>query len=734
MNQQYALNLKGGGDKHDYFFSVGYDNVLNNLVGNKNERVTLNSNYNFRPAKNLTFSVGLNFIQGSFQNNSVINDIKPGISKQLFPYAQLAEINGNSLAIVRDYNSNYLDTVGNGKLLDWKYKPLDETKNINKTNNLTENRVNLGIKYNFLKNFSTEVKYQFYKSTTRSQNYYNDSTYFARNTINKFSLISGNTITRPVPLGSILDQINNYSTSHRGRFQLNYNNSWGQRHKLISLAGAEISQVINETNSYTTYGYSKNNGTFRNVNYDIPYQQNPSGAANIPSGYSISKFTDRYISYFGNAAYTFNDRYTFSVSGRIDKSNLFGVDINQKSIPLYSVGSLWDISKEHFYKLPWLPLLKLRVTYGYNGNVDKSVTAYTTIQQLSNSFYYGLPYANISNPGNPELRWEKIRMLNFGLDFSFRNNILSGSLEYYLKNGIDLISNSPLPTSTGLSSYRGNTANTEGHGFDIVINSRNFSTSNFKWTTNFICSYALDKVTKYDVKYSTLNYVNLGAGLTGNIMPLVGKPIFAIYSYKWAGLNPNTGAPQGYLNKTISVDYANIIKTPIDSVVFNGTSRPTTFGSIGNSLYYKRLSLSFNVTYKLNYYFRRTSINYSLLINNWGGHKDFASRWKIPGDEAFTNVPSIQYPPLNANRETFYQLSEVLVEKGDHIRLQDISISYDIIKSKKPKTFISDLQVYGYVNNVTILWRANKQHLDPDVYSTNLPNPRTYSIGIKANF
>jgi hypothetical protein len=167
-------------------------------------------------------------------------------------------------------------------------------------------------------------------------------------------------------------------------------------------------------------------------------------------------------------------------------------------------------------------------------------------------------------------------------------------------------------------------------------------------------------------------------------------------------------------------------------MLFQGTSRPTTFGSLRNSFTYKSFTLSLNIICKFNYYFRRNSIDYDGLFASWSGNKDYEERWQKPGDEAHTNVPSLQYPPLNSNRGLFYSYSSVLVEKGDHIRLQDISLSYDF--DKLFKKGINQLQVYSYINNVGILWRANKQHLDPDVYSTGLPAPTTFSFGVKANF
>jgi hypothetical protein len=165
---------------------------------------------------------------------------------------------------------------------------------------------------------------------------------------------------------------------------------------------------------------------------------------------------------------------------------------------------------------------------------------------------------------------------------------------------------------------------------------------------------------------------------------------------------------------------------------FEGSSRPTTFGSLRNNFSYQSLSLSVNINYKLNYYFRKSTYTSSGL----GENEDYYSRWQKPGDELKTNVPSVQYPPYTTDRDLFYAYSSALIDKGDHIRLQDISLSYDFDRSAKNRLPFKHLQVYGYINNVAILWRANHDGLDPDL-STNFTNsyslPRTFSLGVKAN-
>jgi TonB-linked SusC/RagA family outer membrane protein len=739
-NQQYALNIRGGNEKSDYFFSLGKDHNQASQTGNLNDRITINSLYNFSPVKDLTVTAGYNYIQSYTRNNSPIGSIITTSPNAIYPYAQLVDANGNALSIVHDYAQNYVNTAGSGKYLDWNYRPLDELKNADNTIKSLDNRLNFGVGYKFLRHFSVDLKYQYERAVTNAVNDYNLATYYARDLINRYSTVdaSGN-LTTPIPVGGILQQSNSYLTAEQGRGQLNFNDTWNQKHELNAIVGFEISSTINESDAYTSYGYDKSSEISNaNINYVTSYPLNPNGSATIPTAQEFGKTTGNFVSYFSNTAYTYGDRYTFSLSGRIDKSNLFGVNTNQKAVPLYSAGFAWDAGKESFYHLDWLPYLKLRATYGYTGNINTSATAVTTLRQFPanyNPYANGNPYNFIANPGNPELRWEKVRMINLGIDFAFKKQVVSGSVEYYLKKGTDLFGNSPLAPSTGLTTFFGNTADIKGRGIDIVINSRNIRGASFSWTTNFLFSQALDKVMRYDATITSGNYIALSNASTIN--PLAGNPLYSLYSYRWVGLTHGTGDPQGYLNGKVSRDYAGILsQTTIKDMVYSGSARPTIFGAFRNTFSYKQWTLSANITYKLNYYFRKTSYSSSALP--WQANKDYFERWQKPGDELKTHVPSLQQPPFDTNRDAFYQYSSALIDRGDHIRLQDIRLSYELDKSKIKGLPFSHLSVYSYINNLGIIWRANRDHLDPDLVMgsslSSYPLPRTYALGIKANF
>ncbi|WP_293299863.1 SusC/RagA family TonB-linked outer membrane protein [Pedobacter sp. UBA4863] len=735
VNQQYAVNFQGGADKTTFHYSAGYDKNTGNIIGNGYDRVTLNANQNFDLSS--TLRIGTRLMVTNSNTATVPDFSSAAISgtKSIYPYARLATDAGSPLAVPNQYRQSYLESLSNTPLLDWLYRPLQEQLISDTRSKQLYLRLSPEIRYIILPGLSAEVKYQYERTSGNSRSNQSEDSFATRDLINKFTQIFGSTVTRPIPIGGVLNLSNTDQFSHTIRAQLGYDKSLGRLHELTGIVGYEIKQFKQETRSVRHYGYNDELETLNPlINYNQVYPYFVSGSGSIPSSGSLSSIIDRYISYFSNGAYTFNKKYTFSVSARIDQSNLFGVRANQKQVPLWSAGAAWNISSESFFKVPLISYLKLRTTFGYNGNIDKSVTALTTGRYQTDS-YTGARYVSITNPGNPELRWERNSLLNIGIDFGIFNNRISGSIEYYQKKGIDLIGNSIVDPTLGIFNnmsdpvIKGNYSNMRAEGLDLQFSTVNFH-GRFKWNSNILLSYNRDEVTRYNVLSTASDYLNFGNGLDPLIVsPLVGNPVQAIYSYRWAGLDPLTGDPRGYdANGNISKTYTALTNITPDRLIYNGTAMPTFFGSFMNTFGWKSFSLSFNVSYKFGYYFKRSSISYPSLFNNWSGHVDYLNRWQNPGDELSTSIPSIAPLPIVAARQTFYQNSEVLINKGDHIRLNDIRLGYELKLNNKKS--LKGIQLFIYSNNLGIIWRANKYGLDPDLSVSTLPLPKTITFGL----
>ena len=738
VNQQYALNYSGGGEKFRWLLSGGYDQNAEYLMRNGYNRISLNMQNAFIPVKGLEITAAITYTQtNKITDNAGISMANP-TGKTIYPYAKLADDTGNALATPKDYRQAYLDTAGNGKLLDWKYRPLDELNMADNRLKQTDLLLNISAVYNCNKNLSAEIRYQFEKQNGAATNLYGTGTYLARNLINLFTQINGTQIKYGVPNGAVTDLSFAELLSNSARAQINYHINRRGKQDISFIGGGEIKQIHNASDNYRTYGFNPDILTYGNVNFSdlMPVYGSLSAAQQIPNPASFAEGLLRYLSAYSNASYSYDRRYTFSLSARKDASNLFGVSSNLKAVPLWSAGFAWQLNNERFYRLKKLPLLKLRLTYGYNGNIDNTMSAFTTMRYFTGATYTGQPYTILMNPPNPELRWEKSAVLNTGIDFATRNNRITGTIDYYIKKGTDLIGQSPTDPTTGVLNnaqtafgFKGNVADMEGRGIDMSITANNL-TGRLKWSTTLLFNYNTTKVTRYGAASTTAS-AYLGGGRLVN--PVLGKPLYAIYSYQWAGLDSLTGDPRGYLNGQISKDYTALVNIPAAQLQYNGSAIPVYYGSLRNTFGWKQLSLTVNIAYKLGYYFARSSVNYASLLVQWSGHSDYAKRWQNPGDEKITNVPSFIYPISNSNREAFYNSAAVLVERGDHIRLQDINLSYVFAQHQLQGHLpFKSLQVYGYLNNIGILWKANKTGLDPDYFSGGFPLPLSISFGLKA--
>lgn len=734
LRQQYALNLSGGSDKAAWSASAGHDLNSDDLNA-KFSRTNLRFFNTFRPLKGLSLTSGIYFTQSqSTTGRPGLSDI--GSKNQfIYTYAQFADDSGKSLALPKDWRQSFIQTAGNGRLLDWNYYPLEDYKHATGKNMVNDILVNTGVDYQLFSGVVAGLKYTYERQANSGRTLNNSDSYFARDVVNTYTMLSPTAATYRIPKGGILDQSESALNSSNLRLQLNYNRTWKQ-HDLAVLGGSELRRTTNLGSQNRFYGYNDNNLTHGRVDLTTAYTHFITGGnIFIPNNNSLSESHNNFNSWFGNAAYTYQGKYTLSVSGRRDASNLFGLRTNDQWNPFWSAGASWLISDEKFFSSEIIPYLRLRATYGLSGNIDGTMVAATTINYAGTSQYTSEPYARFSNYYNSELRWETSGTTNLGLDFSSRNNALRGSIEYYIKKGSDLFGPSILDYTGGVGAeITKNVASMKGRGLDIELHSQNIN-RRFKWFTDLNFSTVSDRISDYlqdDDRGS--NFINTFSSV--RISGIVGKPVYAIYSYKWAGLDPLTGNPRGYLGDQISTNYSSLTgaATRLDDLRYHGSAMPRVFGSLGNTLSWKNLSLNFALTYKFGYFFRRESLNYSSLFSNWVGHSDFEKRWQKPGDETSTNVPAFVYPTTSA-KNNFYAGSEMLVEKGDHIRLQYINLGYDLSRSLIPKLPVNSLTLFANVNNLGLVWKANKQGIDPDysLGSNRLLPSRIFAFGIRTN-
>lgn len=728
LTQRYSLSISGGDDKFGYYSSIGYDKTNKNDINNYTDRFSIRFNNLWRPIKNLTLTGEINWISGRAISRNLIAENYFGFFHS--PYERLYSDSGEPLAIDR-YNSFYLESLEFPGKLDWNYWPLNESKLGDMLNKNTNTLLTGGIEYNIIPGLKISGQYQWLQMNTNITNHKSLEIFSTRDYINRFTTtddITGATIY-PIPLGSTLDKTNAMLNSWNLRSRIDFNKSINLL-DISALVGFDSRESNSESySSGTQYGFNPETNSFQSVTSGswrnkITMRRN---LLNNTIG-SQSGRLDRFASYFGNTSITYAQKYTLNLSGRIDQSNFFGVKSNDRLVPLWSAGGAWNISNESFFTSKKISNLKLRLSYGYSGNVTPGISPFATAAYLSGFYPTFLPYAELRTAPNPELKWEKVNQINAGIDIEMAK-ILSVSVDVYNKKGNNLIGPIETAPSTGFISYNGNRASMKSQGVDLQI-SNSLNASSLHITSSFILSYNTNKVLSYDqalpVGYkSPKNY-------SGSAIPIIDKPIDKLYAFKWEGLDPTNGSSQTRIGGKI-VNSSELSNSRLEDLIYIGRSTPAFFGAFRPNIEWKNFGISVNIIYRFKYYFQRQSFSGYIDNSSSFAHIDYQRRWQKPGDEKTTAVPA--YDNYYSDfRYDVYRDANIMFEKGAMIKLQDIRISYNINKSTFNKLPFKSIMAFFYVDNVCMIWKKSKYNPEYSTDLFGLPPARTYSIGLNINY
>ncbi|ERJ58988.1 SusC/RagA family TonB-linked outer membrane protein [Sphingobacterium paucimobilis] len=732
VNQQYNVRLNAGGANVNTSVALGYDKNLGELVTERYNRWNLQSNTQIKATKSLSFQMGLTYTESdrvqSLQS-SAYNGLAKGVSN--WPYMQLADENGNPLVVdIVAFSQDFRDTVAGGRLLSYDYIPLEDIYQTRQTQRNRDMMANISASYRLPLGLTITGLYAYQRNFNPTEDWYGVGSFVQRRRLNEFASWDAKQVYWNLPLGDYYGERLWNSTMHQGRITSELQRSW-QHHDLSLFAGFDIRSLDKDYRIIQYNGFDPETGSFQSMAHGkvVPVLNGLFGTDKLPDNNFYQALSNRFISYYANGAYTYNDRYILSASARKDASNLFGVKTNDKGQPFWSVGGAWVLSREPFMGNEIFSLLKLRATYGYNGNVNSEVSSFPIISISARpQTITGENYAEMSTPPNPNLRWERVGNLNFGLDFVIKNNILSGSIEYYQKKPKDLIAAGQVDPTSGFLSMRVNTANLDTRGWEISLNGKPLSTKHWEWNSNLVFAYARTMVTKAFLA-SDIARINVGKPLSVQTTPIEGMNLYSLLTYKWAGLDPEDGMPRGYLNGEVSRNYSAITGAKTETLENNGSQIPVYFGSWRNSFRYKTLELSCNISYQLGHKFIRTSFVNSEFLDQRFGHMDYQTRWQKPGDELWTDVQAFTYPNNNTASDFGRSISS-RVENAGQIKLRDIQLSVQL--PRLAYYGFKNLRLYAYLQNLGTLWHANKRGIDPE-YGKMYPDPMMTSFGLNFN-
>lgn len=722
ISNRHYISAEGGGDNILYYVGGGFDGEQLPMVTANKTRATFNGNLQLKRKK---FELGAN----SFYSYGVVKNDMPAPGG-LYPFSRLRNDAGQPETVYAGIRQSYKESMSQ-LMQDWNYRPLQELYERKRTQTNTLYRFGLTGSYALNKNLGIRIIYQLDQGRSELDDLSTASSYNARNLANSFATIINGTVTYNIPKGGILNWESSGYRSAKVRGQVNYEGKVGKWIQITASAGAENNKTKIDTTALSFFDYygdrrpvSLPYGTTYSMSYDTSRKDV------IPHTDNYSSANDHFASVFGNGSIIYKDRYTLSISGRSDRSNLFGAATNRKRIPLGSIGLKWDLSEENFYHSGVISFLSLHGSYGSSGNINKGTTAF--VSAIATQVNQGTLYTIVS-PANPELRWEKSKMLNLGVSLNDKNHHYIFSFDYYTRRSNYLMGPGEQDPIMGLSSKWGNFAGLKGEGFDLSLQTDHEikakqERKNVRIQNQLLISRSVNTVTSYHNTQKDAGYFVDNRYLR----PREGYPVYSVYAFKWAGLDPANGDPMGYDKGNVTTKYKEIFNAPADSLVNKGSAVPTLWGSLRPMVSRGSWKISFTITGKFGYSFRRSSINYyDPYTIRMAGTNDFSKRWK-PNSDNHTNVPSLKISS-SSERDLFYVFSEQLVERGDHIRLQDVRIDYDC-HSIIPKSWNKkSMTAFAYASNLVILWSANKLDIDPD-YLYGPPPGKSFTVGLSFDF
>lgn len=738
VTQQYNLSLSGGGNNNTYYLGTSYTKDVPVLRSNRAESFTLTANLTNNLFNNkATLTTGINYNYTNSNANQAAANALGTTNMGLRPYEMLADANGNPIARNIDYQDAVAAKYVALGYLPFSYSPLQELNYGNSVTKENRFRLTVGLNTKITSWLNVDLSGAVQKNIAELNQLNELNSYSTRILVNEGTAITNGRFVYGVPYGGKLVTSNSDGAGYSLRGQFNVNQNWND-FSFNALGGAEIRQETSSRKQQTRYGYNEDTKTSASWDPGVYYNNIKGWTQQL--GYSDGSITSgiqRYLSYFGNGALGYkNNRYILSGSVRFDDYTMLGVSRGKRAKPLWSAGAKWNILAEDFMKnVNWLNNLNLRATYGTGGSVPINATYAALFTPYSPQSVTQEAYGSITDPANNTLSWELTKTWNLGLDMAFFRNRLSVVAEVYGKKTSDIIWRFPINGTYGWTSLPFNASSMKGHGYELSLNGDIIKTRNFNWSSTFNISYNTNEVTdsRFPVTTST-DLVN-----SGNM--LVGKPTDYMYSYRWAGLD-STGQSQVFdkNGKKLTMATGNT-GIAADDVKYEGRKTPPFFGGFFNTFSYKGFSLGVRMTYEMGHVFRRMSIqNYPDFQGSFygvlGTQADLAQRWRKPGDEAFTNLPGLKN--ISTNSVNRYKNSDLLTLSGSHIRLQQISLGYQLPQSLLAKLPVKSASFNITARNLGIIWRKNKEGIDPTYIQTNsysnLPPATAWFFSFNAGF
>ncbi|WP_223816131.1 SusC/RagA family TonB-linked outer membrane protein [Adhaeribacter rhizoryzae] len=513
---------------------------------------------------------------------------------------------------------------------------------------------------------------------------------------------------------------------------LNYNKAFSDVHNLDVLVGMEVYKLQFQTSNAA-------GTTFAN---DIVQTLNGAG---LPTAVNSSEVENATTSYFGRVGYNYKGKYLLNASIRQDGSSVFGPENRWGTFPAGSIG--WRISEESFMKgLAFLSETKLRLSYGLAGNNAFSnyypyvASVGSDNYSFNNNLATGLAPTSL---GNNQLSWEKSQQLDAGIDFGFFNDRIYFSADYYNRITKDLLLSVNVPTVTGFSTAVKNIGKMENKGWEFALNTHNL-TGPFTWDTNLNISFNRNKVLALGPSGDP---IKSGSGVGETNITQIGSPIGSFYGYKQIGIFQSQEDLNSYPHDPTSrpgdIKYEDVTgdgKINADDRTVIGNNQPDFIYGFTNTFAFKGIDL--NISLQGVQGGEILNLSRRFIENLEGAQNQLTTvlnRWQSPTNPGDGITPRANGRPTGNNNA----ISTRWVEDGSYLRIQNISLGYQLPKAFIEKARLVQARVYVSAQNLHTF--TNYLNYNPEVsnYEGPLtggvdygayPLPRTFTLGVNLGF
>lgn len=464
------------------------------------------------------------------------------------------------------------------------------------------------------------------------------------------------------------------------------------------------------------------------------------------------KIEHRMSSFFARLNYNYAERYMFQATVRRDGSSRFGSNHVYGTFPSASVG--WNVMNEEFMSdtRNWLSNLKLRASWGKNGNDNIGDFGYTSLTAMGNNVLFGKDAVKYNGSkaerlANPDLKWEESEQTDLGIDLGFFNNALTFSADYYIKKTNGMILDMPIPSYVGENKPFGNVGDMENKGFEFELGYKwNVADAHFAVKGN--ATYLKNKLKNLGNISGYLDFDAIQGLSGGGTRGSNGQPFPYFFGYKTAGVFQNMDEVRAYVNKDGKMIMPNAVPGDTRFVDVNGDGQISSDDrtNIGNGTPDWTFGLNINADWKgfdFNVFFQGVSgadildATYRSDISSANYPSWMLGRWTGEGT-------SYKYPRLVNGDATNWLVSDLYVCDGSYLRLKNITLGYTLPKNLTRKLTIERLRFYVQAENL-ITW-TKYWGFDPEIASgpTGIkslgidrgvyPQARTYTVGVNVTF